>query len=295
MTTSFAEGRWRQVGECLLLPALAASLPWRIAWPLLRALARRGFLFGEVAARAAEAAARRGYAKDPAAWACSHRLMRIVDQVDPAISSSRSDRWMASHLTVDGDPLPPGPCILVGFHYGAGFWSLRHLRRSGHRVSFLSRAIDASLAPGQPLRLAFMHWRMRQVEKAGGAPVIYVGGSVDRMRAALREGISVLGMVDVPEPTSTKRAEVPFLGAMARFPDGLLRLAASEKVPLVAYLARLDPQSGCRRLTLARLPLGDEAPMRSLAAQLERAIRDEPWGWHLWEQWPLFIETPPAR
>ncbi|HSQ82774.1 MAG TPA: hypothetical protein VLU54_16855 [Casimicrobiaceae bacterium] len=295
MTMPSAETSRRQIGECLLLPALAASLPWRVAWPLLRALARRGFFFADGAARAAQAAAQRGFAENPASWAYSHRLMRIVDQIDPAISSSRGDRWMESHLTVDGDPLPPGPCILVGFHYGTGFWSLRHLRRCGYRVSFLSRPIDASLAPGQPLRLAFMRWRMRQVEKAGGAPVIYVGGSVERIRAALRDGISILGMVDVPQPSSTSRAQVSFLGAIARFPDGLVRLAAAEKVPLVAYLARLDPQSGRRHLTLARLPIGGEDPMQSLVALLERAVRDDPSAWHLWEQWPLFIDTPPAR
>ncbi len=174
-----------------------------------------------------------------------------------------------------------------------GFWSLRHLRRHGHRVSFLSVRIDAAQGAEQPLRLAFMRRRARQVAQAGNAPVIYVGGSTDKIRAALRGGISILGLVDVPQPSGAGRVPVPFLGSVAYFPDGLVRLAAAEGVPLVAYVARLDPRTGRRRLTLTRLPIGGADPMQSLAAILERAVREEPSGWHFWEFWPLFVETPP--
>lgn len=283
----------RQVGECLLLPALAAALPWRVAWPLLRAFAGRGFFFEDGAARAARAAAERGLCGEAAAWMHAHRLMRIVDQVDPAISSLRGDSWMDRNLSVDGDPLPPGPCVLIGFHYGTGFWSLRHLRRRGHRVSFLSVRIDAAHGAGQPLlRRAFMHWRVHQVVRAGNAPVIYVGGSTDKIRAALREGISILGLIDVPQPAGAGRVPVPFLGSVAYFPDGLVRLAAAEGVPLIAYVAQLDPRTGRRRLTLTKLPIPGEDPMQSLAAILERAVRDDPPAWHFWEFWPLFVKTP---
>ena len=281
-----------QAGECLLLPALAAALPWRVAWPLLRLLTRRGFFFGDGAARAARAAAERGFCADANAWMYAHRLMRIVDQVDPAISSLRGDTWMDRHLVVDGDLLPSRPCILIGFHYGVGFWSLRHLRRHGHRVSFLSVPIDGAHGAGQPLRRAFMRWRIRQVARAGNAPVIYVGGSTDKIRAALREGISILGLIDVPQPSGAGRVPVPFLGSVAYFPDGLVRLAVAEGVPLVAYVARLDPRTGRRRLTLTKLPIGGTDPMQSLAAMLERAVRDDPPAWHFWEFWPLFVETP---
>ncbi len=114
-TVSSADHWWRQTGECLLLPALAAALPWRLAWPLLRVLAGRGFFFEDGAVRAARAAAERGFCADADAWTRAHRLMRIVDQVDPAISSLRGDTWMDRHLVVDGDPGPASPCILIGF------------------------------------------------------------------------------------------------------------------------------------------------------------------------------------
>ena len=285
----------REVGECLFLPALAASLPWDIAWPLLRRSARCRGLFAEATARAQAMAVRENFAQDPDAWARGHRLTRIVDQVDPAISSLRSDRWMRDHLQVEGDALPAGACIFAGFHYGPGFWSLRWLRSQGHPVSFLSRPIVAEEFAGQPLRFAFERWRMRQAGRAGGAPIIYVGDSVRRIREALQAGTSVLGMVDVPLPESPHRAAAPFMGGEAWFPDGLVRIARSEGVPLFAYVAGLDPSTGRRSLTLTRLPVGGEDPMHSLAAMLERAIRRDPPAWHLWAEWPLFFRNSPSH
>ena len=284
----------RQFAECVILPFLGASLPWPLAWRILQWLANGGRFFGVETARAQLVAVREGFAGDADAWAAWHRLTRIVDQVDPALSWLRGDRWMDRHLIVDGDPLPAGPCIFVGFHYGTGFWSLRHLKRNGHRVAFISAPVDADQCPGQPLRLAFMRWRMKRVEEAGGAPVIYVGGGRDRIQAALRGGISVLGMVDVPQPSSS-RVAVEFLGGKAWFPDGLLRVAATENVPLFAYLARLDPQTGARQLQLTRLPAKREQALRALAAMLESAVCNESAAWHLWADWPLFVKGRSAH
>lgn len=284
----------RQIAECVLLPLLGAALPWPLAWRALRALANGGRLFGAETARAQAVAIREGFAKDPVSWASRHRLTRLIDQVDPALSWTRGDRWMSRRLAVGGDPLPEGPCIFVGFHYGTGFWTLRHLRVNRHRVSFVSAPVNAAQCPGQPLRYAFMRWRMRRVADAGGAPVIYVGGSRDRIRDALRSGVSVLGMVDVPQPSSS-RVAVPFLGGEAWFPDGLLRLADAEKVPLVAYVASLDYRHGGRRLQLTRLPAGRRDALGALAAMLERAVCSDPAAWHLWGDWTLFVKARPAH
>lgn len=276
-----------QVAECVALPALAA-LPWRIAWAAMRHMARRGGYFEDTAERAVEVAGAHGFVRDRSAWLVEHRLMRIVDQVDPVLASLRSDRWMDRHLVVEGDPLPPPPCVAIGFHFGAGFWTLRHLRRNGHRVAFVSARVDATQAPGQPLRLAFMRRKVGWVERAGGAPLIFVGGGSDRIRTALRSGTSILGMVDVPLPSSNV-VELPLLDGVGRFSDGLVRLAAAEGIPIVAYLPTLDAETGDRRLELTRIPIGNEDPMRSLAAMLDRAVRNDPPAWHLWVHWPHFM------
>jgi phosphatidylinositol dimannoside acyltransferase len=283
----------RQFGECVILPVLTMSLPWPLAWRALRALARRRRFFGAETLRACAVANAEGYVHDAPAWSEWHRLTRIVDHVDPALSFARSDRWMRRHLVVDGDTVPVGPCMFVGFHYGAGFWSLRHLRRLGHRISFLAAPVTERHYPGQPLRLAFMRWRKVCVERAARAPVILVGGSRERIRAALSAGISVLGLVDVPEATTTP-VSVAFLGRDGSFPDGLLRLAASEKVPLFAYVASLDPVTGARHLRFSRLSDDPRQALRALVAMLETAIRSDPPAWHLWAQWPRLVRRQAA-
>ncbi|HSU42713.1 MAG TPA: hypothetical protein VLN42_00710 [Casimicrobiaceae bacterium] len=279
----------RQVAECVFLPAIGAALPWPLAWRALRMLAARGRFFDDETMRAQRMCDAQRFVHDRPSWLQRHRLMRIVDHIDAAISATRGDRWMARHLVVEGDPLPAAPCVFVGFHYGTGFWSLRHLRRLGHRVSFLSAPIDAAQWRAEPLRLAFMRWRQQRVADAGGAPVIYVGGSADRIRAALRGGASVLALIDVPEPT-TSTATVRLLGHDVQFPDGILRIAAAERVPLAGYVASLDARDGTRHLRFTRLPDEPAQALHALAAMLDAAVRRDPAAWHFWSEWPRFAK-----
>jgi hypothetical protein len=283
----------RQLGECILLPVIGAALPWGLSWQLLRALAARMRFFDDETMHAHRMCDAQRLVLDRASWLRWQRLTRMVDQADAAISATRGDRWMARHLVVDGDPLPAGPCVFVGFHYGTGFWSLRYLRKLGHRVSFLSAPIDAAQWRAEPLRLAFMRWRQKRVAEAGGAPVIYVGGSADRIRAALRGGSSVLALIDVPEPT-TATVTVRLLGHDVQLPDGILRIGSAQGVPLVAYVASLDARDGARRLRFTRLPDDPATALQTLAGLLDAAIRRDPAAWHFWAEWLRFARGVPA-
>jgi hypothetical protein len=146
---------WRtarqQVAECVVLPMLAVALPWPLAWRTMRWLADRGRFFGAETARAVAMSSTAGFVQDSVRWAARHRLTRMVDYIDPALSFARSDRWMDRHLAVEGDAVPDGPCVFIGFHYGTGFWLLRHLRRHAHRVAFVAAAYTPEQSPGQPL------------------------------------------------------------------------------------------------------------------------------------------------
>ena len=275
----------RQLGECVVLPTVAALLPWPLAWRTMRALTAHEHFFGTETMRAQSMCDAQGLVPDAPRWRQQYRLTRAVDHVDPAISALRSDRWMARHLRVEGDPVPKGPCIFVGFHYGTGFWSLRHLRRLGHRVSFVSAPVDPAHWRDEPLRLAFIRWRQANVARAGGAPVIYVGGSGDKIRGALRAGTSVLGLIDVPEAT-TSTVSVRLLGRDVQFPDGLLRIGVSERVPLIGYVASLDANTGARLLRFTRLPDDPAKAVHALATLLDAAIRANPAAWHFWSEWP---------
>ncbi|HJU24041.1 MAG TPA: hypothetical protein VJ891_16165 [Casimicrobiaceae bacterium] len=276
--------RFAHAIESIVLPALVAALPWRVAWPALRMLVSRGGLFSDECERAHKVAASLGFGDD-STWRLTHGLTRAVDYADPMLSAFRSDRWMARHLHVEGDALPGGACVFVGFHYGTGFWSLRHLRSAGHRVSFVSAPIGD--APS-PLRSALLHARQKQIANAGGAPVIYVGGASDRIREQLRAGVSVLALIDVPEPgTATRSASL--LDRKVVFPDGILRIAAAENVPMIGFIASLDRASGARRLRFVRLPSRPPDALSALAALLDEAVRNDPASWHFWAQWPRFL------
>jgi phosphatidylinositol dimannoside acyltransferase len=289
--------RWvalrRQLAECVLLPAIGAALPWPLAWRVLRALAGRTRFFDDETTRAQRTCDAQRFVDDPASWSRRHRLTRMIDQADAAISATRGDRWMIRHLVVEGDPVPAGPCVFVGFHYGTGFWSLRHLRGLGHAVSFLSAPIEAAQWRAEPLRLAFMRWRQKRVADAGGAPIIYVGGSTDTIRASLRAGTSVLALIDVPESTTTT-VTVRLLGHDVQFPDGILRIGAAERVPLIGYVASLDARDGTRHLRFTRLPDDPAAALHALAAMLDAAIRRDPAAWHFWAEWPRFAKRVPS-
>lgn len=278
------------LGICVLLPMMAALLPWWLCWRVLNALSRHTRLFQGDIDRARAVAERHGLVSDARAWQARQRLIRMVDLADAALSGLRADRWMDCHMRIEGDAAPAGPCLFVGFHFGAGFWSLRHLRRAGHPVSFLSRPISLEEFAHAPACHAFERWRMWQVARAGGAPVIFVGGSRDRIRGAWDAGRSVLGMVDVPPPLARRRTRVSFLGREAAFPDGLVKLAEGAGVPIMAYLGYLDAD-GKRRLALKRLPNPSTDSLQALVGMLETAIRQDPAAWHLWAECPSFFSV----
>lgn len=283
----------RQLTDFVVLPAIAIVLPWRLAWRVLRAYAERGNFLREEIERARAPCDVQGFMQDAHTWTKRHRLTRLVDHVDPVVSMTRGDRFIDRHVVVAGDSIPAGPCIFVGFHYGVGLWALRHLRRIGHRVSFIAAAVTARHFPGQRIAFAFMRLRKLGVERAGGAPVIVVGGSGERIREALRAGTSILALIDVPDVTTSTLA-VPLLGHDVQWPDGILRIAVSEGVPLVGYVASLDAKTGTRRLSFKRLPDDPAQALRALADMLDRAIREDPASWHFWAEWPRFTAAAPA-
>jgi hypothetical protein len=275
------------LGECVVLPAIAVVLPWRLAFRGFRALAARGRAFERESERALGACRAGIGVDDDRAFLSTHALTRVVDHVDPVLSFFRGERYLDRHVRIEGDPLPDAPCLFIGFHYGTAFWTLRHLRRQGRRAAFLAARVTARQCAGDRLRLAFMRFRKRCVERGGGAPVIFVGGSRERIVAALRAGTSVVGLIDVPDVANASC--VSLLGFEVRWPDGLLRLAEAEGVPTVAFVAALDAKTGERRIAFHRLPEQRNAALPALATILDDAIRRDAAAWHLWAEWPRFV------
>src|SRR5207249_8188281 len=149
---------------------------------------------------------------------------------------------------------PDRPLVGITFHYGAGLWSIRHLCPNGRRASFLSLRFEPGFFKGAPLQHAHARARIREVERAGRAPVIYTGGSVAEMRAALGRGVCILRLIDVPLGRAHSGMPVQFIGDRAWFPTGLLRLARIANVPVAVYTMGCDRATGKRKLHIRRLP-----------------------------------------
>src|SRR5262249_19208976 len=141
-----------------------------------------------------------------------------------------------------------------------------------------------------------------EAERAARAPVIYTGGDVvPQMRAALRQGGCVLGLIDVPPGQAYSGMPVEFLGSRAWLPPGLVRLARIENVPIAVYTVRFDHATGERKLRIRCLPdpepgatdaANDEQRMQLIVRELERAIAADPPAWHAWADLPLFRQAP---
>jgi phosphatidylinositol dimannoside acyltransferase len=281
--------RWQRFVECVLLPVMSVLLPWPACWRLFAQIAVRSEPFADVTESALREMAARVACPDVSAWRLRHRLTRMVDQVDAALSYFRSDRWIERNLVVEGEIPTRGPCLFVGFHYGVGFWVLRYLRAKGMPVSFLSRRIVPEEFPGACACYVFERFRMRQVARAGGGPVVYLGGSVGRMREIFQAGGSVVGLVDVPPEGNEDRRFLSLLGCRASFPTGLLDLAEAEGVQVVAYVCRLDPATGRRCLSFHSPSMQEPDRLAWLARLLEAAIRSDSASWHLWGEFPRFL------
>lgn len=286
--------RWRQTVEQRLLPLLATVLPWRWFFRVATQLGRGSRLFGEDAETSHRHAREFLPVAEKNAWLAVYRRMRIVDQVDAFFALRRSDRWLDRHMRIVGEEWPPGPVMVLTFHYGEGLWALRHLRRTGHPASFLSAPIVPEAFPGAPGTYRFERRRMAAVAMAGGAPLIYSGGSSAKMEAVLRAGGTVVGLVDVPPPwTRGSFLPVPFLGRTAWFPYGLFRVADRAGVPIVSFICRLA-EDGRRELLIRRLRSQGEDRLREMVAQLEQALVQDSADWHLWPQVELFFSPPEA-
>ncbi|MCB1894127.1 MAG: hypothetical protein H6945_15900 [Zoogloeaceae bacterium] len=275
--------------EWLLLPALAAVLPWRFYFRVLRRLSTREWLLREEVARAV-----RGhqtfYGRPPdTLWRQRHRLTILVDRADAFLSATRGDRWLDRHVERDGE-WPAGAFLIVTFHYGNGLWAMRDLRRNGHPTSMVSIRFSADTFAGRAMPYRSVRFRFREVARAGGAPVIYTGGSVPVIRTSLEAGHCVLGLIDVPPGQAGGSVRVRFLDREMRLPGGMLRIAAEVGVPVVAFTLDFDWNSGRRMLRIRPLPAASiDGQAAFLAAMLNRALAENAPAWQLWSCAPEFM------
>jgi hypothetical protein len=286
----------RDALELYLEPASAALLPWPWAFRWLRLLARHARPYAEQTEAAEQCARSHGEAGTGPEWRWRHRLVRLVDHADLYLSLTRRDTWLDRNIEVSGAWPSRGPFLAVTFHWGTGFWSLRHLRRSGFRPAMLSTPVTLTPA-ALDLRARYARLRNREVARASGEPVIYLGGAKSRIRAHLAQGGVLVGLLDVPASQTPQVLPVRMLGRDSAFPRGIFDLAQESQLPIVPFLFGLDPVSGRRQLQIHG-PLSGSGPQawaEAAADAFTRALENDSPAWHRWPDAPLFFPAGAAQ
>ena len=283
---------WRDLLEVVLLPALAAVLPWRIAFRILRRVAAHSSLYAEPNQRALAEATRLGWVGEPAGWLLRRNLTSAVDHADHYLARTRSDAWMARHLAVEGAWPPPGqPAFLLTFHWGAGMWGLRHAGASGLQVNALVAPVKGEHFRGHAILHRYIVARTRSVATALRRPFIDVSAGFREVLRALGRNEPVLAVIDVPPDQVSNSVPVRIIDLPARLPTALLRLAVERGIPVYLYTTgfRLDNGQRFLRIRSLGVPVDVAALATEIAGELDALIREDPPSWHFWSEAERFF------
>lgn len=287
----------RSLFEYWLLPALAVPLPWPLAFRLLRRIARHPSLY-EAEWRPALAQARQFVAiDDEDDWAWRFRLGRLVDHTDYWLSRTRSDRWLQRHVDgARGFPLADRAAVGVFFHWCAGLWAVRALRRDGPRAAVLAGRFNTRAMGGARLGYLYGHIRLNELARAGGRPLIYAPGTVKRALSDLAAGHWVIGTPDVPPTETALGVPVRVFDRPAWFAEGLLVIARRAAAPIVIFTLALDIDTGRRELRISSpFDADDPALLQHIVDYWQGLLEEKSWGFGLWPAMPAWFTPPSVR
>lgn len=277
----------RDLFELVLLPGLAALLPWNLAFRVLRRMARGLAPYARTTDAAVAQADARGWVGNAAHWSLVRRIVTLVDHADFYLARTRSDAWMARHMDVQGHwPQPGQPGLICTFHWGAGMWGLRHLGESGLKVHALVAPLQGAHFAGRSVLWAYARARTAEVTRALGCPALDTSVSLRPVLQALRRGEQVVAAIDVPADQVSASEEISLLGMQARVPRSMFRLAVDQRLPVTVYLTGLQVANGRRFLRIHQLGVRDDLHqlIKDVFAFLDQAIREDPPAWHFWSE-----------
>ncbi len=291
--------RWRNYGhqECkdfleyVLIPGLAAVLPWRICYCVFRRIAHWEWLYRDICQADLALAQSKGYVQDSSVWLWQRRLVQMVDHADHYLHRTRSDRWWKKHMRVSGAWGENGaPSFLFTFHWGAGMWGLRHAQAEGLRVHALSASIPEHAFVNRRVFGCYVRARLHSVEQALKRPLVYVPKGLRNIKKALANGEQVLALLDVPQDAPGRGDVFSLLGEDICLSASMPEMAAAKKAPYCIYVTGFDFDSGERFLRIASFPPAANGVeiMERAVVFLEALIKEQPAAWHLWGQWLRF-------
>lgn len=280
----------KHLARHLLLALITLCLPWALSFKLLRFLTRFGLGASDFDAQALKNMSSQGVKINKLVAIRQMRLHRLVDLADYYKSWYTTAGWLKRYWRVIGDPLPDPqqyPAVLfVTFHYGQGFWALRHFQKHGLSMAALYRPPPKPVC-GDYFNYWFFWVRLRSIFRLTKTEPIRVGDDKSELTALVRRLVQQQQPVGVmPDiPTDPAHAvEVSLLGKRAYFASALLRLVVKKNIPVVLYTSVLDLQSGARNVDIKVLCQHSsvEELAQALASCLEAAIMNDATAWHLW-------------
>lgn len=277
--------------ELVVLPGMAAVLPWPVCFNLFKRFARWHWLYRAQADAGAYQAAQLGFAADQEAWKAERRLVTLVDHADLYLALTRSNRWMHRHLRVSGEwPAPDKAALLCTFHWGAGMWGLIHAASHGIHPHALVASVQGSAFAGRFVLGHYARQRTAKVAKVLGQPTLDVTQSLRPVVRTLNQGGQILAAVDVPPDEAAAAEIVSLLNRQIRVPKALLRTASEKQTPVYVYVTGFDLTTGQRSLQITPMPHhGDSTALaRDVFALLDTAIAAQPSLWHFWSELPRF-------
>lgn len=281
--------------ELVLLPGLAAVLPWPWCYALFKRIARWQWIYREPCELALIQARARSWAgADERHWLWVRKVVTLVDHADHYLGLFRSDQWMKRYLHVQGSwPAHDRSLLLATFHWGAGYWGLRHASAHGLKPHALVASLDTQAYRGRTIMGWYARARNANVARTLASHTVDASRDLKTLLNVVKLGHALLGVLDVPADDAKSGLDIVVLGMKARVPRGLLRLAVAHQIPVVVYVTGLDTETGHRYLHIqpVRAPTSLDNLARDVFAELEQLIaRDAP-AWHFWSVSERFFRT----
>ena len=274
--------------ELVLIPGLAAVLPWPLCFRIFRSIAGRWrWLYRADCESALQQAHARGIVQDnqQGLWLARRRLTTLIDHADLYLAATRGNAWLRKHVQVSGNwPAVSQAGVLCTFHWGAGMWALRHAHANGMQAHALVAPVNKAHYARRPVAYWYTRARTGMVAQVLGRPTLDVSATLRPALRTLTQNGQVFAAIDVPSDQVAVSLPLKIAGMNALVPSALLRVAVDRKIPVTLYNTGFSYETGERELsikTFAPFATVEEA-VADIFIHLDELIAKNSAAWHFW-------------
>jgi KDO2-lipid IV(A) lauroyltransferase len=171
------------------------------------------------------------------------------------------------------------PIILYTAHFGRLIMPLIALGLLGYDTSPLTAPLQ-----GTKSELWYLQKKLKVMHSAMKGTFVNTNESMRSLYKVLSNGETLIVLVDVPPVPGQAYYEVDFLGGVAKFPKGIVRLANKLDALLVPYFTMEDQGYLCGEFlpAIETKGLQNEELVAKLLIPIEEKIQQYPEQWWMW-------------